>query len=505
MKFVGLVLAVALSALGFIPGQALAAAAVTQTGSVGAVFSADPALREVNRTQSAVSVGNLMRTRVPLMVTGIRYWSASTSDTAPRAGFLSTGNGQILRRVLMPTNTVPADGWVSASFRYPVTLEAGQYVIASVSEPRGWLVRTRTFPRASGMTAIRGLYASGVGQVPRHPKSGYLYLVDLLVVPVTGGLNNKMPIATPTPTASPTDSRVPAPTPTATPTPTPTASPTDSPVPTPTPTPSANPTQSSQVVEFPTNTSVGWQVTGTVLRPYTGSNEITQDGTVIDGADITVPLIVSANDVTIKNSRISSPTAWYVIRQYPEFSHLTLVNVEIVNQPGEHPDWAIFAGPYLTVRDSLIHGTQRGIYASSNMTVTHSYLDDFDNPSTSHAQAILTSGNVNNVTLYDNTLGCGTNMCTAALSIFPENWTGGPNDNWTINHNLLNGGSYAIYAGDTDADGERPNTHMIFTNNVFGDKYFPTGGEFGYVGSWSVDPSNVWSNNVNVSGLDIQP
>ena len=260
----------------------------------------------------------------------------------------------------------------------------------------------------------------------------------------------------------------------------------------------------TELVGFPTSSNVGWQVTGTVLRPYTGPNEITQDGTVIDGADITEPLIVSANNVTIRNSRISSPTAWYVIRQYPEFSHLTLENVELVNQPDEHPDWAIFAGPYLTVDNSLIHGMQRGIYASANMTVTNSYLDDFDNPSTSHAQAILTSGNVNNVTLYNNTLGCGTNMCTAALSIFPENWTGGPNDNWMIDHNLLNGGSYAIYAGDTDSDGERPNTHMTFVNNTFGDKYFPTSGEFGYVGSWSVDPSNVWSNNTNVNG-DVIP
>ena len=83
---------------------------------------------------------------------------------------------------------------------------------------------------------------------------------------------------------------------------------------------------------------------------------------------------------------------------------------------------------------------QRGIYASNNMTVRNSYLDDFDNPSTSHAQAILSSGNIHNVTLTNNTFGCGTGMCTAALSIFPETWTGGPNDHWLIDHNQLNGG-----------------------------------------------------------------
>jgi Malectin domain len=256
---------------------------------------------------------------------------------------------------------------------------------------------------------------------------------------------------------------------------------------------------------FPTATSVGWKTTGVTLKTYTGPNEITVAGTIIDGADITVPLIVSANNVTIRNSRITSPTAWYSVRQYPEFSHLTLDHVEIVNKAGEHPDWAIYAGPYLTVRSSLIHGMQRGVYASSNMTITGSYLDDFDNPSTSHAQAILSSGNVHNVTLTNNTLGCHTNLCTAALSIFPETWTGGPNDTWMIDHNQLNGGSYAIYAGYTASAGESPNTNMTFINNVFGTKYYPTCGEFGRVGSWSNVTSNRWNNNTTQTGQIVLP
>jgi Domain of unknown function (DUF4082) len=509
MKFVAITVAVALSCLAIVPANAATSAAATTpkvAASIGATFSAYPQGREAARVSTPVSVGNLLVAKRDLTVTGIRFWKASRTDIASRTALVSTSDGTVLRRVALGSTSLRRTGWVSASFATPITVTAGQSVIASVSSPKGWVVRTRVAPASTSVRAVAGLYAAGSGRVPTARKNGYFYVVDLLVAPaavIVSGPKHQDPIDQPTP--QPTATPTPTPTPTVSPTPTATPVPTGTPTDTPSSTPSSTPSQTTPMVGFPTRNNVGWQVTGATLRPYDGPNEITQDGTVIDGADITVPLIVSANNVTIMNSRITSPTAWYVIRQYPEFSHLTLENVELVNQSGEHPDWAIFAGPYLTVNRSLIHGMQRGIYASPNMTVTNSYLDDFDNPSTSHAQAILTSGNVHNVTLTNNTFGCGTNMCTAALSIFPETWTGGPNSNWTIDHNLLNGGSYALYAGDTDADGESPNTNMTFTNNVFGDKYFATSGEFGYVGSWSVDPSNVWANNTNASGDIVLP
>ena len=461
MKLLSTFLVMILSWLVAGPVQASSTASAlkpTADASVGVLFSGQPAGRVVARMASPVSVGNLLATRKAMTVTGIRYWSASSSDTAGRSALLSTSAGKILSRVVMPTTTVPTNGWVNGTFASPVNLTSGQSVIASVSSPNRYVVRTQTFPPSTYVQPSRGMYSTGVDVVPRTAKTGYLYVVDLLVQP---------------------PAVVSAPTPTSTPTPTPTV---------------------SSLSGFPTSSDVGWQVTGATLTPYSGPNEITVDGTVIDGADITVPLIVSANNVTIRNSRITSATAWYVVRQYPEFSHLTLQNVELVNQVGEHPDWAIFAGPYLTVANSLIHGMQRGIYASNNMTVRNSYLDDFDNPSTSHAQAILSSGNIHNVTLTNNTFGCGTGMCTAALSIFPETWTGGPNDHWLIDHNQLNGGSYALYAGYSPSSGESPNTYMTFTNNVFGSKYFALSGEFGYVASWCDVATNLWSGNTTADG-----
>jgi hypothetical protein len=464
MKFIGTILVTIVSWLVAGPAMGTAITQSTHTASVasvGALFPAQPLGAQSIQT-STTSVGNRLVTKKALTVTGMRFWRTSGSDTRTRTAFLANSTGVVLARASITPAVGTAAGWVQGSFAAPISLSSAQVVTAAITIPARVAVRTAIHPSSANVTASYGVYSSAGAAVPAT-KYSYLFIVDLLVA---------APVSTPS---------------------------------TPTPTPPSSTTTGSTTDPsvFPSAATVGWRVTGAALTPYRGPNEITQDGTVIDGADITVPLIISANNVTIRNSRVTSPTDWYVIRQYPEYSHLTLQNVELVNQSGAHPDWAIYAGPYLTVTNSLIHGMQRGIYASDNMTVSNSYLDDFDNPSTSHAQAILSSGNIHNVRLTNNTLGCGTNMCTAALSIFPETWTGGPNDHWFIDHNLLNGGSYALYAGYSASSGESPNTYMTFTNNTFGAKYFPTCGEYGYVASWSDVPTNVWSNNINAVGGQI--
>ena len=153
---------------------------------------------------------------------------------------------------------------------------------------------------------------------------------------------------------------------------------------------------------------------------------------------------------------------------------------------------ALSAGTNAVLDHVYIHGMQRGVFVTSGMTITNSYLDDFVNNSDSHAQAILALGKANHVRIVNNVLGCGTNMCTAALSVFPEQ---GPNTDWLIDSNVLNGGSFAVYLGYSPESGEHPNTKIRFTNNIFGTKYWATSGEYGPVASWSNVASNTWANN----------
>ena len=249
---------------------------------------------------------------------------------------------------------------------------------------------------------------------------------------------------------------------------------------------------------FPTPSSTGWQAGGvSSLVKYTGPTTITTSGTVIDGADIQSALTIRANNVTIKRSRIlGDSTDSYVVQQASGFSGLTLSYVEVGPLSGQHPDRAVASfGTGLTVDHAYVHGTQRGIATGDGTTVTNSYIDDLYNSSQNHSTAVMSLGGTNNVVLKGNTLGCSTGYCSSALSVYPQVDFGGANNNWTIDSNLFNGGSYCVYLGYTPSAGESPNTNMRVTNNRFGTKYNADCGQYGPVGSWAYATGDTWTNN----------
>jgi hypothetical protein len=250
--------------------------------------------------------------------------------------------------------------------------------------------------------------------------------------------------------------------------------------------------------KFPTAKSTGWTASKVhTLRPYKGPTVITKSGTVIDGKDIRRPLVIRANDVTIKRSRILSPTTDFVVQLASRYTRLTLRYVEIGRLPGQHPDRAVASfGTRLKLNHVYVHGTQRGIATGDGTRVYNSYVDGLDNSSENHATAVMSIGGVHDVVLRHNTFGCGTGYCSSAMSVYPQNDFGGPNDNWTIDRNLFNGGGYCVYLGYSPDEGERPNTNMRVTNNSFGTKYSSRCGDYGPVASWSWSKGNTWTGNV---------
>ena len=240
----------------------------------------------------------------------------------------------------------------------------------------------------------------------------------------------------------------------------------------------------------PNKLSVGWKPKINKLKVYKGPLTITKKGTIVDGVQINGALLIEADNVKITRSLIVSPTIFYVVRQWTQFKNFQMSYVEITAAKGAHPDIA-FSGGNGTKFDHLyVNGTQRGIVANTGMSLTNSYLDNFINHSSNHAQAIISSGNVKNVVLYNNILGCHTGNCTSALSMFPEK---GSNVNWKITYNRFRGGSYCVYLGNSGT--EKPNTNIDFENNQFDTLYGINCGTYGPVASWSKDPSNIWKNN----------
>ena len=249
---------------------------------------------------------------------------------------------------------------------------------------------------------------------------------------------------------------------------------------------------------YPTPATTGFSRLWVALRPYTGPTVVTRSGTVIDGADITGGLEIRANNVTITRSRITDGGgATYVLVQDSGSSGLTVTDTEVTARPGQVADRAIASfGTNMVLTRVYVHGTQRGIQTGDGTVVRDSYSDDFNNQSGNHATGVMSLGGTNHVVLDHNTFGCGTGQCSSAMSVYPQNDYGGPNDDWTITNNHFNGGSYCVYLGYTPGDGERPNTNIRFINNSFGTKYHPRCGEYGPVASWGGGVGDVWSGNV---------
>src|SRR5262245_51878097 len=59
----------------------------------------------------------------------------------------------------------------------------------------------------------------------------------------------------------------------------------------------AGPSACPPLPAFPDENCTGWRHTGVTLEPFTGDTTITDDGTVIDGADIEGCLTVRASNV----------------------------------------------------------------------------------------------------------------------------------------------------------------------------------------------------------------
>jgi len=256
----------------------------------------------------------------------------------------------------------------------------------------------------------------------------------------------------------------------------------------------------------PTAASTGWRPTGVSLAPYSGPCLITVAGTVIDGKDLACSTLeVRADNVRISRSRIRASGDFAIL--FSSGTGLVVSESEVTSTSPGAADRAIALwGSDATVQDSYVHGTRRGIELGNGARILGNYVDDFVNNSDAHATAILSSGGTRNVVISGNTLGCGTNNCSSAISLYPQNWAGGPNDDVVIDGNLLNGGGYCTYLGYTPAEGERPNTNIRVTNNVFGNKYYPRCGRYGPVASWTPPPTgtgNVWSGNTDASGSPV--
>jgi hypothetical protein len=241
---------------------------------------------------------------------------------------------------------------------------------------------------------------------------------------------------------------------------------------------------------WPSASNTGWQPTGVTLKA-SGSLTVSTAGAVVDGLDVSGTIYVSANNVTIKRSRVrASAFAAIQIR-----SGVTGVRVEDCEIDGRGTSGGAtnsmgVIGP-VTVLRSNIYGVENGVTPESGSLVQDSYIHDLGAPGSPHYDGIQIDGGLSNIVVRHNNIVVSQSQTSAVMI---DNYFG-PTSNITVDNNRLVGGGFTVYSdGQFGSSSPRGGTGgtisgVSFTNNRLGK------GSAGYANIVKNTPA--WSGNVD--------
>jgi len=234
---------------------------------------------------------------------------------------------------------------------------------------------------------------------------------------------------------------------------------------------------------------------------YTGSLNVTTDGTVLSCIRLTGTLYVNANNVTVQNSLLIG-TDWWGIRYGNTKTNATglrLLNSKLSTVAGQGPDNGGYdygvaqeTTGYMEIASNDISGYKDGVTAS-NAHIHDNYIHGLSEFSGAHSQGVYVYPG-SQVKIEHNTIinSAPLSQATAAIYVAPD--AGHQNDR-IITDNVLGGGAYAIYGGDSTA------TNIVVTNNKITTQVSNNGGYYGVAAYWqSGNSSNVWSGNTWYDG-----
>jgi hypothetical protein len=198
---------------------------------------------------------------------------------------------------------------------------------------------------------------------------------------------------------------------------------------------------------FPDGTNSGVPA-GAALMVVTGDVALTTPGQVYEGQDVHGCVEVHADNVTIKNSRISGAGCQYALHN--QATGLTIVDSEINCADTAH---TAIGSSDLTATRVDVHGCENGFNVSGRVTVEDSWVHDLYAPAGAHTDGAQLNQGAESVVFEHNTILSPLPGGTAAIIMWNE---GDPqNRDVTISGNLLAGGAWTLYCPRSDTTGVR--------------------------------------------------
>jgi hypothetical protein len=220
---------------------------------------------------------------------------------------------------------------------------------------------------------------------------------------------------------------------------------------------------------------------GVPLKAMTGVLVIRENGTVIDAVNLVGKVVVAANNVTIKRSRITAPTnlpdkgrdEFTVIQQMTNVDGLVLQDCELDGSGLVYR--AVMASSHLSVTRCEMRNIGHGVEVGNDYTIQDSWIHaTTDGPDHDwHVDGIISSNGVNGVIRHNTIVLTGDGM-TGAVSVGSSL---GRIDNVLIQGNLLAGGNYTVYIQDQG----HPATRIRVLDNLFSTM---VGKKVGVYGVW---------------------
>lgn len=252
---------------------------------------------------------------------------------------------------------------------------------------------------------------------------------------------------------------------------------------------------------YPDETNTGIQ-SGVTLTP-SGSITVDTDGAIIENLDITGTIKIEADNVTVRNTRITSPgSSRYTVNLNDNVKNLQFEDCEIIvgNVLGNKVI-APRSGVDYSFRRCDLSGGEDLIHPSSNGVIEDNYFHNLQYVPTGHNDTVQVLGGANTVVRHNTML-----VYDGPIDGFPD--TGrtfnaalmignlrGNFSNFEFSDNLINGGNFTINAnwGSVD-DGQFSASNIRIINNRIGCDF-----RFGPIASDTADyatvSGNVWDKN----------
>jgi hypothetical protein len=230
---------------------------------------------------------------------------------------------------------------------------------------------------------------------------------------------------------------------------------------------------------------------------------ITKPGTVLSGISIDATISVEAPNVTIKDSYINCTGGCLfniIIRTtstgaVADANNTTIEDSTITDTDGTSPVGieAETVSNTQVLRDNISGEGSGVLFAGGGGTVQDSYIHDLAQCCGFHNEDFQSTAD-GNATISHNTMFNSAGQ-TATIMITHDF---GSQSNVTINNNLLAGGGYSIYGGDTGVNSGAPATDIRITNNRLSSLYYQQCGFYGWLTAFNVPAAagNVVSGNI---------